>query len=57
MYNQIILTPVNAEFPSKTNNEEDSGRKYTWSPVSNHMAADTDAPLYRGSPPEYARVS
>lgn len=56
MYNQIILTPINAEFPSKLN-EEEYGRKYTWSPVSNHVAADTDAPLLSGLVPEYARVS
>lgn len=44
---QIILTPVNAEFPSKPN-EELYGRKYTWSPVFNQVAADTDAPLLSG---------
>lgn len=56
MYNQIILTPVNAEFISKLN-EGENGRKYTWSPVSNHVAADTDAPLLCGLVPEYAIVS
>lgn len=56
MYNQIILTPVNAEFPSKLN-EVENDRKYTLSPVSNHVAADTDAPLLCALFPENARVS
>lgn len=53
---QIILTPVNTELKS-TSNEELCGRKYTSSPISNHVAADTDAPFACGLAPENARVN
>lgn len=53
---QIILTPVNTELKS-TSNEELCGRKYTSSPISNYVAADTDAPFACGLVPENARVN
>lgn len=41
LFIQLILTPVNAELPSNVIGTP-LGRRDTWSPISNHTAADTD---------------
>lgn len=53
---QIILTPVNTELKS-TSNEELCGRKYTSSLISNHVAVDIDTPFASGLAPEIAMVN
>lgn len=53
---QIILTPVNTELKSSSN-EDLCGRKYTSSLISNHVAVDIDDPFACGLAPENARIN